>query len=279
MTFHCLSELQTKIGETDLVAKLAEKMLEGNEVGTVLGELNDSSPRRAAANTMTKAALVLLCGYFEGFLKKLIEEFVGELNDLKLPINKAGNDLLLSVIQHSISDNRVKTLPKLLHIKGCIVQDTHYPFLQDAIGRTKGNPSVDMVESLFQNIGISEIIDKLSAKDYALDSTYTTTSQSQQLNKLIESAVDGNIDFQQKIIDIIDGKWAPKKQRRDVGYVGIIQELLKKRNRIAHGENWEEQVTPKELLDFNKDILRLCSGIAEHLHTELESYKQVPVNA
>lgn len=279
MTFHCLSELQAKIGETDLVAKLAEKMLEGNEIGAVLGELSDSSPRRAAANTMTKASLVLLCGYFEGFLKKIIEEFVGELNDLRLPLNKAGDDLLLSVIQHSIGDNRTKTIPKLLHLKGCIAQDKHYPFLQDAIGKTKGNPSVDMVESLFQNIGISEIIDKLSAKDYALESTYTTTSQSQQLNNLIESAVDGNLTFQQKIIEIIDGKWAPKKQRRDVGYVGIIQELLKKRNRIAHGENWEEQVTPTELLGFNQDILRLCTGIAEHLNLELEEYKKAPATA
>lgn len=279
MTFHCLSELRVKIGETDLVARLAEKMLEGSEIGTVLGELNDSSPRRAAANTMTKAALVLLSGYFEGFLKKLIEEFVGELNDLKLPLNKAGDDLLLSVIQHSIGDNRSKTIPKMLHLKGCILQDAHYPFLQDAIGKTKGNPSVDMVEGLFQNLGIPEIIDKLSARDYALDSTYTTVSQSQQLNKLIESAVDGNLAFHQKITEIIDGKWAPKKQRRDVGYVGIIQELLKKRNRIAHGENWEEQVTPTELLDFNKDILRLCSGIAEYLIIELEAYKKNPADA
>lgn len=279
MTFHCLSELRAKIGETDLVAKLAEKMLEGSEIGKVMGELNDPSPRRAAANTMTRAALVLLCGYFEGFLKKLIEEFIDELNDLKLSINQAGDDLLLSVIQHSITDNRGKTLPKLLQLKGCIVQDTHYPFQQDAIGKTKGNPSVDMVESLFQNIGISEIIDKLSAKDYSLESTYTTTNQSQQLNNLIGSAVNGNLVIQQKIMDIIDGKWAPRKQRRDVGYVGIIQELLKKRNRIAHGENWEEQVTPKELLDFNQDILRLCSGIAEHLSAELETYKNIPAKA
>jgi hypothetical protein len=273
MTFHCLSELEIKIGETDLVAKLAEKMLEGGELGSVLGELNDASPRRAAANSMTKAALVLLSGYFEGFLKKLIEEFVGELNDLRLPLNKAGDDLLLSVIQHSISDNRIKTLPKLLSLKGCITQDTHYIFLQDAIGGTKGNPTVDVVENIFQKLGIPEIIDKLSVKDYALDSTFTIVSQSQQLHKLIESAVDGNLTNHQKIIEIIDEKWIPKKQRRDVGYVGIIQELLKKRNRIAHGENWEEQVTPTELLNFNRDILRLCNGIAEHLILELNNYK------
>ncbi|KAB0566606.1 hypothetical protein C9383_15950 [Pseudomonas palleroniana] len=276
MTFHCLTELKLKIEETDLVAKLAEVMLQGGEIGAVLGELNDSSPRRSAANTMTRAALVLLTGYFEGFLKKLIEEFVGELNDLKLPLNRAGDELLLSVVQHSITENRNKALPKILNLKDCISRDTHFPFLQEAIGKTKGNPSVDIVESLFQNIGIPEIIDKLSAKDFQLETTYTTVSQSQQLNNLIGLAVNGDLILHQKIIDIIDGKWIPKKQRRDVGYVGIIQELLKKRNRIAHGENWEEQVTPREVMDFNRDVLRLCTGIAEHLSRELEFYKRAP---
>lgn len=273
MTFQCLSELELKVNETKLVAKLAEKMLEGGEVGSILGELNDAFPRRATANAMTKAALVLLSGYFEGFLKKLIEEFVDELNDLRLPLNRAGNDLLLSVVQHSISDNRNKTLPKILSLKDCINQDTHYPFLQDAIGGTKGNPTVDAVEGIFQKLGIPEIIDKLSVRDYSLDSTFTTVSQSQQLHQRIEAVMEGDITNYQRIIEIIDGKWAPKKQRRDVGYVGRIQELLKKRNRIAHGENWEEQVTPAELLEFNEDIFRLCNGIAEHLSLELDNYK------
>ncbi|AZE15718.1 hypothetical protein C4K09_1238 [Pseudomonas chlororaphis subsp. aureofaciens] len=279
MTFQCLSELELKIGETNLVAKLAEKMLEGSEVGSILGELSDPSPRRATANAMTKAALVLLCGYFEGFLKKLIEEFVDELNDLRLPLNNVGNELLLSVVQHCISDNRNKTLPKVLSIKDCIAQDSHYPLLQDAIGGTKGNPTVDVVENMFQKLGIPEIIDKLSVRDYALDSTFTTVSQSQQLHQSIEAVVGDDIASYQKIIEIIDGRWGPKKQRRDVGYVGIIQELLKKRNRIAHGENWEEQVTPTELLDFNRDIFRLCNGVAEHLSLELDSYRKLPAHA
>jgi len=272
MTFQCLAELQLKIAETDLVGKLAEKMLEGSEISSILGELTDAGPRRATANSMTKASLVLLCGYFEGFLKKLIEEFVEELNDLQLPLNSAGDDLLLSVLQHSITDNRTKTLPKALSLKDCINQDSHYPFLLEAIGGTKGNPTVDVVESLFQKLGIPEIIDKLSVRDYTLESTFTTVSQSQQLHQHIEAAVGGDVASYQKIVEIIDRKWLPKKQRRDVGYVGRIQELLKKRNRIAHGENWEEQVTPTELLDFNRDILRLCDGIAEHLSVELNSY-------
>ncbi|MNN69237.1 hypothetical protein D3C81_1850090 [compost metagenome] len=126
---------------------------------------------------------------------------------------------------------------------------------------------------MFQRLGIPAIIDKLSLRDYALDSTYSTVSQSQQLHKSIELAVGGDVAHYQKVVEIIDGKWAPKKQRRDVGYVGRIQELLKKRNRIAHGENWGEQVTPTELLDFNRDILRLCVGIDEYLAVELENYK------
>lgn len=274
MTFRCVSELENKIEEINLAAKLAETMLEGGEIGSVLGELNDAPARRGTANTMTKAALVLLTGYFEGFLKKLIEEFVGELNDLELPLNMVGDELLLSVMQHSITDNRSKTLPKALTIKSCIAADSHFPLVQDAIGGTKGNPTVDTVEKIFQRLGIPEIIDKLSVKDYSLDSTYATISQSHQLHKDIESVVDGNTACCQKILEIIDQQWLPRKQRRDVGYVGMIQELLKKRNRIAHGENWGEQVTPTDLYEFCSQVFRLCQGIAEHLSVELEEYKR-----
>lgn len=275
MAFRCLLELTEKIAETDRVARLANNLLEGNDISSMSGELSEAGHRRTTANAMTKAALVLLSGYFEGYLKKIIEEFVEELNDLNLPLKSTGDELLLSILQHSITDNRSKSLPKALTIKNCISGDEHFPLMQDAIGSTKGNPTVDTVESMFQRIGIPAIIDQLSVRDYELDSTYTTISQSQQLHRSIELAVDGDVAYYQKVVELIDGKWAPKKQRRDVGYVGIIQELLKKRNRIAHGENWGEQVTPTELMDFTRDILRLCTGIDECLSVELEKYKRL----
>lgn len=273
MPFHCLTELTEKIAENDRVARLANTLLSGDEIISISGEMSETGNRRTTANAMTKAALVLLSGYFEGYLKKIIEEFVGELNDIRFTLNSAGDELFLSMLQHSITDNRSKSIPKVITLKNCISANEHFPLKQDAIGGTKGNPTVDTVEAMFQRLGIPEIIDKLSLRDYSLDSTYSTISQSQQLHQSIELAVGGDVAAYQKTVEIIDGKWSPKRQRRDVGYVGRIQELLKKRNRIAHGENWEEQVTPAELLDFNRDILRLCVGIDEYLTMELENYK------
>lgn len=279
MAFHCLLELTEKIVETDRVARLAEYLLEESDIASVYMDLSESAHRRSTANAMTKAALVLLSGYFEGYLKKLVEEFVGTLNDLELPLKSTGDELLLSVLQHSITENRNKSLASALAIRDCIIGDSHFQLTQEAIGGTKGNPTVDTVETIFQRLGIPAIIDKLSIRDYALDSTYTTVSQSQQLHNSIELAVGGDVAYYQKVVELIDEKWAPKKQRRGVGYVGIIQELLKKRNRIAHGENWGEQVTPTELMNFNRDILRLCIGIDEFLTEELDSYTTATAEA
>lgn len=273
MSFDCVVELEVKISEIKLLAKLSETMLEGPEIGEILGDLVDTSPRRETANTMTKASLVLLTGYFEGFLKKLVEEFVGELNDLELSLSSVGDDLLLSIFQHSITDNRAKTLHKALGLKASLVGSTHYPLAQEAVGGTKGNPTVETIETIFQRLGIAEIIDKLSILDFGLDSTYTAISQSQPLLTQISAALSGNIASSQRILEIIDRKWLPKRQRRDVGYVGMIQELLKRRNRIAHGENWGEQVTPQELVDYCAQVLKLCTGIATTLHAELSTYK------
>jgi hypothetical protein len=66
----------------------------------------------------------------------------------------------------------------------------------------------------------------------------------------------------------IESKWRPKRKRRDVGYVNKIQELLQRRNRIAHGEGYQ-QITPAELCDFVDSVERLSRGLSEALDSQL----------
>ena len=70
--------------------------------------------------------------------------------------------------------------------------------------------------------------------------------------------------MKEKIISLIEVKWSPKTTRREVGYVATIQELLKTRNRIAHGES-NVIVTDVELSDFICNIRQLAKGIDELL--------------
>ncbi|WP_419144635.1 MAE_28990/MAE_18760 family HEPN-like nuclease [Burkholderia cenocepacia] len=64
-----------------------------------------------------------------------------------------------------------------------------------------------------------------------------------------------------------------------MGYVNEIEQLLKKRNRIAHGEG-SEQITPIELTDFKKCVMKLASGLHDELQSLLDNIRaKMPVGA
>ena len=277
LTLDCLQELKIKIKETQAIADLANDILSKPDIGAVSSTLESAPLRRSTANAMTKSALVLLCGYFEGFLKNIIEEFAITLNDNKLPLNSMSDYILLSLVEASIQGDKIKTIKNLQKIKDGIIKSEHIPFDHKQINGTKGNPTVDTVESIFNKIGISDVIDQLSIRDFAVDSTYTRTTQLDKgFLKKINDALNNDTNSSTQIIEIIESKWGPKKQRRAVGYVGVIQELLKTRNRIAHGENFGEQVTPGDLTDYSNHVEKLCEGLHDLIVTELVMYGVPP---
>lgn len=276
----CFTDIKERINETNCIANLANDILSNGEIGTVLLSLEDAQVRRGTANAMTKSALVLLCGYFEGFLRNIVVEFVSVLNDCKLPITELSESILYCLFEDSVQGSRESVQENVARIKDCLVGVNHFPFDSRVIGGTKGNPTVDMVESIFQKIGIADVIDRLSIQDFSIDSTYINSSQlDKSFLRKIDLAVGGDRSISEGVVGVIEAKWGPKKKRRSVGYVGVIQELLKVRNRIAHGENFGEQVTPEDLLGHSNNVLRLCEGLHSIVAEELEVYLSLAFEA
>ncbi|MBD1995600.1 hypothetical protein H6G00_03020 [Leptolyngbya sp. FACHB-541] len=140
---------------------------------------------------------------------------------------------------------------------------------------TGGNPKVDVIEKMLRRIGITDAIEALSQRDFGV----TTHSQRSQVDisfkvrmKDILSARsldDSHVtQIEAEIVQLIENKWKPKSIRRDVGYVATIQELLKKRNLIAHGEGYLK-ITAVELEDFINKIKTLALGLEQMTHKQL----------
>jgi len=282
MELECFVEIKERISEANSIGLLADEILKNPIIGTAIPILDQATNRRATANAMTKSALVLLCGYFEGYLKKIVQEFSDILNDIKAPIGQMSDPILLALMENSVQGDKNKCLPRVTKLKNSITTASHHPFDHKILGGTKGNPTVDVVESIFDRIGIKDVIDKLSIVDYAVESTYTQTSQiDKRLREKLESALSGHESTYESIAAIIEERWNPRQQRRPVGYVGVIQELLKTRNRIAHGENFGEQVTPAELFGYSQQLEKLCKGLNNLIVCELARYgagATLPVN-
>lgn len=236
---------------------------------SLLAEGGDEEARNLA-NSITRSGLVLLCGYFEGYIRELLQEVVDRVNDAGVDINLLPDRLLAGVIEAAFSlsgPRRVEALTRLRNqIKGSLACELD----RKRLSVTGGNPTVDVIEGLLEGLGIEGVIDVLSVRDFSVDSTYSVEHQSKALESAVAEAVGAaGQDVVGRVLSVIDAKWLPKRRRRSVGYVSAIEELLKRRNRIAHGES-RELVTPEELRTQAVVIRRLAKGLCDSVSDWLE---------
>lgn len=230
---------------------------------------------RTLGNALARSGLVLLCGYFEGFLRDVVEEFIEKINDAALPLRNLPAPFIYDqaefIVNRSAQSPDCSTIFELCDA----LKDVRSVRLNpQRYNKTGGNPTVDVIEKIFCRLGLSDIIDALSVRDYGLESTYINETQvhHSMASGIREILVDHEVQDPdialESITTKIESKWSPKRKRRNVGYVNQIQELLKKRNRIAHGEGYQ-QITPPELCDFVDSIERLSRGLSDALDSQL----------
>lgn len=72
----CTESLKESLFDVILIAAGAENEL-----------LLKTKEGRLKGNAMTRAGIVLLCGYFEGYIRDIVTEFAHTVNDERVDIN------------------------------------------------------------------------------------------------------------------------------------------------------------------------------------------------
>lgn len=172
----CYTNFRESITEVLLIAASAED------------SLADRSPQgRLQGNAMARAGLVLLCGYLEGYIKDIVEEFIESLNDEKVGVNELPPYLFCSIIEPLAASHKKSPGSTILEdFRSSVINNQAQKLDSKRLSKTGGNPTVDTIESIFLNIGIPQIIDKLSISDYGVTSTYTQENQADHLRSEIE---------------------------------------------------------------------------------------------
>lgn len=222
-----------------------------------------------AINALTRSGLVLLCGYFEGFVREMCKEFVDELNELEIAPSLVPIRMLsehVATCSDKVRNNKCQSFSDFI-IK--VEQSSPIQLDSDKLSSTNANPTVDTIERIFNVFDIPLVLDELSINDFDVAEMYNFEPQiNESLRRSILQVVGGDPIKEAGIVNVIESRWRPKKKRRRVGYLNVIDELLKKRNRIAHGEGFDS-VTPQELKEATRQITKLCDGLISKLAAKL----------
>ena len=263
--------------------KEVELLLEETENAFYLAE-NSQTPNKKErhlfkANTFSRSGIVLLCGHFEGFLKELLKEFSSQINSASihpqlLPDSLLGDIIRIMLNRCDSSEKHRQKLKNLMSGNSCIEIDEK---MQQEFSKTWGNPTVDIIEKMLNRIGVSDVIETLSVRDFSL----TTHTQISQIDNNLKSSLrqifsdrlfdDPDIsEIESEIVRVLEDNWISKSKRRSVGYVRTIEQLLTQRNEIAHG-NSDRKLTKQEFEDYIREIRQLASGIHELTQAQLET--------
>jgi hypothetical protein len=257
----CHGTFEAALDEVVSIAEHADKLLsEGGAAARALG------------NAIARSGLVLLCGYVEGYVRDLAEEAVDEINRLALSPDILPAGLFVSLLKNVVESPIHKREEKAEVLRQAFREHLSCELDRKRLSDTGGNPSVDTIESLFGVFGLGLVIDRLSIEHFGVDSTFVDESQASALRTDVLNVLSGDAVRADAVLALVDNKWRPRRKRRTVGYVSEIQELLKQRNRIAHGEG-RETITPEELRGRVEHMRRLGEGLHGLLHPVVEQLR------
>lgn len=230
-------------------------------------------------NIICQSTRVALCGHFEGFIKNIANEYIDIINRRKICIDQIDEKILHCVL--SSHTERYKSSSSLGYAKliEAIKESKHHKIDIRKYLKTDSNPSVSTIESIFNNIGFESIIIEACITDFGINPVQFESHYDNSFDRLVQRELSQFLldphAGKAKLIEIIDMKWTPKKKLREVGYIHIIQELLKSRNSIAHGdESIETEVTPLDVKNDIENVKRIAIFITQKLNKSLETYQE-----
>ena len=228
-------------------------------------------------DALCRSAILLLCSHFEGFLQDLMSEFIEEFNNLEITFNALPVELYIQnkFPKENYCDQRKDVIRFVNEIKALQSSDSYIDLKKENFNKTESNPKPDMINKLFNVIGIDNVIDELNSSILNLEckTTYKPFFKVEEKKELKE-----------KYGDIIDGidKYIVKKRNiinkknREVGFYNIINRLLECRNNIAHG-NFDMRISIQELIEIKTSIEQLVQALSNVAETRLNEFKNIGV--
>lgn len=255
-----LTELDTRWHEVSILLETATSYEEKNE------DLHDA---------ICRSVCVLMVAHFEGFYKDLIKNLIEDLkinknfSDLSKSIQRNYCSIFIDSKSSSETKNRIteSLIEKFKEVDICI---SYEPFLFNK----NENPKPQIIETLFENIGIKKIFEILESSDY--ESIFEEeNSEIENRVKNISKALE---DYSYSYPYIYDKSYfnmsppSKKKSGQRTLWQEFLDEINRRRHGIAHGSDVQNGQSVEALI-LTKNKLR-CLQLAL-LHVIIEFFGEI----
>lgn len=255
-----VNELDSRWNEVSILLETASQYEEKNEV------LHDA---------ICRSVCVLMVAHFEGFYKDLIKNLIEDLR-----VNKNFSELSKSIQRNycnifvdakSSPETKNKITESLIEkFKEVDISISYEPFLFNK----NENPKPQVIETLFENIGIKKIFEILASSDY--ESVFEEeNSEVEERVKTISRDLD---EYSYSYPYVYDKSYfnmnptSNKKSGQRTLWQEFLDEINRKRHGIAHGSDLYNGQSVEALI-LTKNKLR-CLQLAL-LHVVIEFFGEI----
>ncbi len=258
-----VNEIESRWDEITILLKAAEEHKNTNVT------LHDA---------ICRSVTVLMVANLEGFYKDLIKNIIDDLNDnynfndLSEPIQR---QYCSNFLDSQSSDKTKNTLTKTL-IEEFKILDSNInskPFLY----AKNNNPKPQVIESLFENLGINIVFKVLKASRYELvfseGNSYLEDKISEYVQELQGYSSKFPYQYTRKYFNILTNTSRQRKER--TLWEEFLDQLNKRRHEVAHG-NDSRNIDSVENLTFQKNkIIFLQLALIHIIIEEFGTYTTI----
>jgi len=255
-----LTELDTRWNEVSILLESASSY-EGNN-----DDLHDA---------ICRSVCVLMVAHFEGFYKDLIKNLIEDLrvnknfSDLSKSIQRNYCSIFIDSKSSSETKNRI-TESLIEKFKEVDISISYEPFL---FNRNE-NPKPQIIEKLFENIGIKKIFEILESSDY--ESVFE--EENSEIENRVKNISNALEDYSYSYPYMYDKSYfnmnptSKKKSGQRTLWQEFLDEINRRRHGIAHGSDVQNGQSVEGLI-LTKNKLR-CLQLAL-LHVVIEFFGEI----
>ncbi len=250
-----------------------------DEIAILLRAAEDSKYTNATLHdAICRSVTVLMVANLEGFYKDLIRNTIDDLND-----NYRFNDLSEAIQRHYCSkfldskstDKAKNALTKILMEEFQILNSNinSKPFLY----AKNNNPKPQIIESLFENLGINIVFKVLKASRYELvfseGNSYLEDKISDYIQELKDYSSNFPYQYTRKSFNILTN--TSEQRRGRTLWEEFLDQLNKRRHEVAHGNDLRN-IDSVENLTFQKNkIIFLQLALIHIIIEEFGTYTAI----